>query len=112
MREKPSLSQPHWVRSVMQNYYQFINGGYEIRDGKIHVNIENVVSIAQGMMKEAIRVQLNNDLQKAEEYVFKYFNYTMEQQEIGQKILKVKKALNGKLINKLADKFLEEDDEN
>ena len=23
MREKPNINQPHWVRSVMQNYYQF-----------------------------------------------------------------------------------------
>ena len=39
MNEKPLLTQQHWVRSVMQNYYQFINKGYEIIDNKIHVNI-------------------------------------------------------------------------
>ena len=110
MREKPSLSQPHWVRSVMQNYYQFINGGYEIIDGKIHVNIDKVVPAAQEMMKEIIRVQLNNTLEDAEAYVIRYFNYTSEQEEIGKKILKVKTALNGRLINELADQFLEEDE--
>ena len=110
MREKPSLSQPHWVRSVMQNYYQWINGGYEIKDGKIHVNIDKVASIAQNMMKECIRVQLDNKLEVAEAYVNKYFNYTSEQQEIGKKILKVKNALNGRLINELADQFLKEDE--
>jgi hypothetical protein len=110
MREKPSLSQPHWVRSVMQNYYQFINGGYEIIDGKIHVNIDKVVPAAQEMMKEIIRVQLNNTLEDAEAYVNRYFNYTSEQEEIGKKILKVKTALNGRLINELADQFLEEDE--
>ena len=50
MREKPSLNQPHWVRSVMQNYYQFINGGYIIEDGKIRVNIDKVAANGYSMM--------------------------------------------------------------
>ena len=35
MREKPNINQPHWVRSVMQNYYQFKHGGYEIKNENI-----------------------------------------------------------------------------
>ena len=69
MREKPSLSQPHWVRSVMQNYYQFINGGYEIIDGKIRVNINNVVKNGIDMMDKIIQIQLENDYEKAKQYI-------------------------------------------
>ena len=51
MREKPNINQPHWVRSVMQNYYHFKQGGYEIKNEKIHVNIDKVVDIGKEMMK-------------------------------------------------------------
>ena len=54
LKSKPELSQAHRVRSVMQNYYLFKKGAYEIKDGKIHVNIENVVAGAFDMLKEII----------------------------------------------------------
>ena len=109
MREKPTLNQPHWVRSVMQNYYQFINGGYIIEDGKIRVNIDKVAANGYSMMEKIIQIQLDNDYQKAEDYVRDYFQWSDEQKLIGEKILKLKTALNGRLINGLADKLLSEE---
>ena len=108
MREKPNLNQPHWVRSVMQNYYQFKNGGYEIKNEKIHVNIDKVVGIGKEMMKEIIRIQLDNNITKAEEYINTNFIWNEEMKLIGGKKLAVRSVLNGILINELADKLLEE----
>ena len=76
MKEKLSLNQPHWVRSFMQNYYQFINGGYSIEDWKIRVNIDKVASNGYCMMEKIIRIQLDNDYQKAKDYVREYFQWS------------------------------------
>jgi hypothetical protein len=108
LKVKPKLSQAHRVRTVMQNYYLFKKGAYEIKDGKIHVNIENVVAGAFDMLKEIIRVQIDDDFDKAEKYVNDYFVWTDEMQVIGDKLQKVNKELNGKLETKLADKILAE----
>ena len=109
MNTKPDLSQPHWVRSVMQNYYQFINGGYEIIDDKIHVNIDKVVSIAQSMMEKIIDIQLNNTLDYAKEYVNEYFKWTDEMELIANKKANISNpVLNAKIINELADSLLKE----
>ena len=109
LKTKPKLSQAHRVRTVMQNYYLFKRGVYEIKDGKIHVNIENVVPAAKEMLSEIVRVQIDDDFSKGEKYVLDNFVWTDEMQLIGEKFQKVSKELNGKLENELADKLLIEE---
>ena len=108
LKVKPTLSQAHRVRTVMQNYYLFKRGAYEIKDGKILVNIDKVVPAANEMLKEIIRIQIDNDITKAEKYVNDNFVWTEEMQLIGEKQQKENKELNGKLENELADKLLAE----
>ena len=108
LKVKPTLSQAHRVRTVMQNYYIFKRGGYEIRDGKIHVNIDKVVPAANEMLAEIVRVQIDDDFAKGEKYVLDNFVWTDEMQLIGEKLQKVSKELNGKLETELADKLLSE----
>ena len=108
LKVKPKLSQAHRVRTVMQNYYLFKRGGYEIVDGKIHVNIDKVVPAAYQMLSEIIRVQIDDDFTKGEKYVLDNFVWTDEMQLIGDKLQKVNKELNGKLETELADKILAE----
>ena len=108
LKVKPTLSQAHRVRTVMQNYYLFKRGAYEIKDGKIHVNIDKVVPAANEMLAEIVRVQIDDDITKAEKYVTDNFVWTDEMQLIGEKLQKVNKELNGKLENELADKLLAE----
>ena len=108
LKVKPTLSQAHRVRTVMQNYYLFKRGAYEIKDGKIYVNIDKVVPAANEMLKEIIRIQIDNDITKAEKYVNDNFVWTEEMQLIGEKQQKENKELNGKLENELADKLLAE----
>ena len=108
LKVKPTLSQAHRVRTVMQNYYLFKRGAYDIIDGKIHVNIDKAVPAANEMLAEIIRVQIDDDINKAEKYVTDNFVWTDEMQLIGEKLQKVNKELNGKLEHELEDKLLEE----
>ena len=108
LKVKPKLSQAHRVRTVMQNYYLFKRGAYEIKDGKIHVNIDKVVPAAYEMLSEIVRVQLDDDFAKGEKYVLDNFVWTDEMQLIGDKLQKVNKELNGQLETELADKLLAE----
>ena len=109
MKVKPKLQQAHRVRTVMQNYYLFKKGAYDIKEGKIHVNIDKVVQGANDMLKEIVRVQIDDSFEKGEKYVTDYFVWTKEMQLIGEKIQKVSKELNGRLETELADKLLKEE---
>ena len=108
LKSKPTLSQAHRVRTVMQNKYFADRGAYEIVDGKIHVNIEKVVPIAKEMLAEIIRIQIDGDFNKAEKYVMDNFVWTDNMELIAKKLQKVSKALNGTLETELADKLLAE----
>lgn len=109
LKSKPTLSQAHRVRTVMQNKYFADRGGYEITpEGKIHVNIDKVVPIAKEMLSEIIRIQLDGDFDKAEKYVQDNFVWTDNMELIAQKLQKVNKALNGRTESELAEKLLSE----
>ena len=108
LKVKPTIQQAHRVRTLMQNFYLFKKGAYDIKEGKIHVNVDKVVPAANEMLKEIIRVQIDDDINKAEKYVMDNFNWTEEMQLIGDKLQKENKELNGKLETELADKLLSE----
>lgn len=109
LKSKPTLSQAHRVRTVMQNKYFAERGGYEITpEGKIHINIDKVVPIAKEMLAEIIRIQIDGDFNKAEKYVNDNFVWTNNMELIAQKLQKVSKALNGTLETELANKLLSE----
>ena len=107
LETKPTMSQAHRVRTVMQNYYLYQHGAYYItEEGKIHVNIDNVVEAAYSMLKEIIRIQLDNEYEKAKEYVEQYFVWTDEMTIIGDKLKKLHSILNAVVENELADDIL------
>lgn len=108
LKSKPTLSQAHRVRTVMQNKYMAERGAYELVDGKIHVNIDKVVPAAKEMLKEIIRLQIDEDFEKADKYVKDNFVWTDNMEVIAQKLQKVSKTLNGRLETKLADKLAKE----
>ena len=106
LKSKPTLSQAHRVRTVMQNKYFAERGAYDIIDGKIHVNINKVVPIAKEMLSEIIRIQIEGDFEKAEKYVLDNFIWTDNMELISQKLQKVNKTLNGRTESELAEKLL------
>lgn len=108
LKSKPTLSQAHRVRTVMQNKYFADRGAYDIIDGKIHVNIDKVVPIAKEMLSEIIKIQMEDDFDKAEKYVLDNFVWTDNMELIAQKLQKINKTLNGRTESELAEKLLNE----
>ena len=105
LKSKPTLSQAHRVRTVMQNHYFAERGAYDLIVEKIHVNIEKVVPIAKEMLTEIIKIQMNEIFEKAENYVLENFVWSDEMEIIAHKLQKINKTLNGKLETKLADEL-------
>ena len=109
LKSKPTLSQAHRVRTVMQNKYFAERGAYELTpEGKIHVNIDKVVPIAKEMLTEIVRIQIDGDFSNAEKYVTDNFVWTDNMEIIAQKLQKINKTLNGQVESKLAEKLLNE----
>lgn len=109
LKSKPTLSQAHRVRSVMQNYYFLKEGALEISDdGVLTVHIDKMVPTAQKMLKEIIRIQIDGDFEKGEKYVLDNFQWTEKMEIMAEKIKKVSKSLNGKVEEPLAKKLLSE----
>ena len=107
LKSKPTLSQAHRVRTVMQNKYFSERGAYELtKDGKILVHIDKVVPIAKEMLAEIVRIQIDGDFNKAENYVNDNFVWTDNMEVIAQKLQKINKALNGTVEAKLAEELL------
>ena len=109
LKSKPTLSQAHRVRTVMQNYFLFKEGAYNLTpDNKIHVNIEKVVPAAYKMLEKIIKVQMQGSYSEAEKYVQENFIWTDEMEIIANKLKEVNKTLNGRVISTLAEKLLTE----
>ena len=109
MTSKPTLSQAHRVRSVMQNYYFIKEGAITISpEGVLDVNIDKMVPTARKMLEEIIQVQMKGDFAKGEKYVMDNFVWTPEMEKMAQNIKTVSKTLNGKVESPLADKLLSE----
>lgn len=107
LKSKPTMSQAHRVRSVMQNYYFLKEGALEIDDnGILTVNIEKVIPTAQKMLREIIRIQIDGDFEKGEKYVLDNFQWTDKMELVAEKIRKVSKSLNGRVEEPLAKKLL------
>ena len=107
MMSKPTMSQAHRVRSVMQNYYFIKEGAISIsEDGILDVNMEKMVPAAKKMLEEIIRVQLSGDFETGERYVLDNFKWTPEMDKMATNIKSVSKTLNGKVESPLADELL------
>ena len=103
-QEPPSKSQAHAVRRVAQ--YNYMRGcgaiTFEV-GGKLKINPEVFVKAANSMLTEIIKLQLDGDAQKANEFFEKWFVWTKEQ-EYASKILKsMKPKIYKKLTPALAD---------
>lgn len=110
LKSKPTLSQAHRVRSVMQNKYFIENGAIELTaDGKIHVNIDMMIPTAKKMLSEIVRIQIDGDFAKGERYVLDNFAWTDEMETISQKLKEIDKNLNGRTEAPLAKMLLEKE---
>lgn len=107
MMSKPTMSQAHRVRSVMQNHYFIKEGAIKISpEGILDVDIEKMVPTAKKMLEEIIQVQLSGDFATGEKYVLDNFVWTPEMDKMAENIKSVSKTLNGKVESPLADELL------
>ena len=109
LKSKPTLSQAHRVRSVMQNYFFLKEGAFSIdMNGILTVDIENMVPTAKKMLEQIIRVQIDGNFEEGEKYVLDNFIWTNQMETMAENIKHVSKTLNGKVESPLADKLLNE----
>ncbi len=107
MMSKPTMSQAHRVRSVMQNYFFIKEGAITIsKEGVLWVNMDKMVPTARKMLEKIIEVQLSGDFETGEKYVNDWFIWTDEMETMAQNIRKVSKTLNGKVEAPLADELI------
>ena len=110
LKAKPELTQAHRVRSIMQAQFLLREGAIEVNEnGIVHVNIEKVVPAMAKMLKEAIRVQLSQDVNEAEKYVTEYFVWDDKCEKVAENLRKISKKLNGYLETPLADELAAQD---
>ena len=106
MMSKPTMSQAHRVRSVMQNYFFIKEGAINIsKEGVLCVNMDKMVPTAHKMLERIIEVQLYGDFETGEKYVNEWFVWTPEMETLAENIKKVSKTLNGKVEAQLAEKL-------
>ena len=109
LKSKPTLSQAHRVRSVMQNYFFLKEGAFSIdMNGVLTVDIEKMVPTARKMLEQIIRVQVDGKFEEGEKYVLDNFIWTNQMETMAENIKRVSKTLNGKVESPLADKLLSE----
>ena len=110
LKGKPSLSQAHRTRSVM-----ICNRMLETKsivlgeDGKLHFDFDKIKATTKKMMSEVVRLQIDADVKKAEEYVSKWFVWTDEIAAVAEVIKAHSKMLNGHIVTPLADEMLASD---
>ncbi len=108
LKGKPSLSQAHRVRSVMICNRLLSEKAITLKDDKLCFNFEKIKSVMKEMMKEVVKIQLDNKFKPADEYVLKWFVWTEEIERVSKIIQSHSKMLNGYIDAPLAEKFLNE----
>ena len=106
LKAKPTISQAHRVRTVMQTKFFLENKAVWLNEqGLLEIDMEKMVPTAQKMLAEIIRVQLSKDFATGEKYVLDNFVWTDEMETIAHKLKEIDKSLNGTLVTPLADKL-------
>ncbi len=107
LKAKPTLSQAHRVRSVMQCNYLIREGAIKLsKDGVMDIDIEKMVPASKKMLEEIIEVQLSKDFSKGEKFVLDNFKWRDELEAAAQNLAKTYKQLNGRAEAPLAEHLL------
>lgn len=103
LKAKPTLSQAHRVRSVMQCNYLMKEGAIKLsKDGVMNIDIDKMVSASKKMLEEIIEVQLSKDFSRGEKFVLDNFKWSDELEAAAQNLAKTYKQLNGRAEAPLA----------
>jgi len=109
LKGKPSLSQAHRTRSVMICHRMLSEKAIILNnENKLEFDFEKIKKVTKTMMKEVVRIQIDNEYKSAKNYVEKWFVWSDELQKIAEIIKQNSKMLNGFIKAPLAEEFLEE----
>ena len=110
MKGKPTLEQAHKTRALMI-CNRMISEKAIILDSetKMSFDFEKIKSLTKTMLAEVVRLQLDADVSKAEEYISKWAVWTDEIERIAEVIRSYNKTLNGYVDDSLAQEFLKPD---
>ena len=109
LKGKPNLTQAHRTRSVMICNRMLTEKAIMLKDEKLVFDYEKIKSLTKKMLAEVIRLQIDADVKKAEDYVIKWFVWTDEINKVAEILKKHSKTLNGYLIEPLKEAFLKLD---
>ena len=109
LKGKPSISQAHRTRSVMICNRLLTEKAIIINDeNKLYFDFEKIKNTTKEMMKEVVRIQIDNKFANAKQYVEKWFVWSDEINKVAEIIKSQSKMLNGYIDAPLAYEFLNE----
>ena len=110
MKGKPTLEQAHKTRALMICYRMLTEGGIVLDEkSKLHFDFDKIKSLTKTMIAEAIRLQIDGNVKKAEEYINKWCVWSEDVERIAEVIRSYNKTLNGHVEEKLAEEFMHPD---
>lgn len=75
-------------------------------ENKLYFDFDKIKSVTKEMMSEVVRIQIDDDFQKAKAYVEKWFVWSDDISKIAEIIKTYSKTLNGYIEAPLAEEFL------
>lgn len=108
MKGKPTLKQAHKTRSLMICNRMLEEKAITLdSETKMHFDFDKIKTLTQTMLAEVVKLQMESDVKKAEDYVLRWMNWTDEIERIAQVIRSYNKYLNGYVDDSLAREFLD-----
>jgi len=77
-------------------------------EDKLVFDFDKIKAITKKMMAEVVKIQIDNNVEKAKAYVEKWFVWSDEINKVAEKIKTYSKMLNGYIEAPLAEEFLKE----
>ena len=110
MKGKPTLEQAHKTRALMICNRMLTEKAITLdSETKMKFDFEKIKKLTKTMLAEVVRLQIDGDVSKAEEYVSKWAVWTDDIERIAEVIRSYNKTLNGYVDDSLAQEFLKPD---
>lgn len=110
MKGKPTLEQAHKTRALMICNRMFEEKAIVLDDEtKMIFDFEKIKKLTKTMLAEVVRLQIDGDVQKAEEYVSRWAVWSDNIERVAEVIRSYNKMLNGYVDDSLAQEFLKPD---
>ncbi len=110
MKGKPTLEQAHKTRALMICNRMLSEGAIVLdAETKMHFDFEKIKKLTKTMLAEVVRLQIDGNVKKAEEYIQKWFVWSDDIERIAEVIRAYNKTLNGYVDEPLAELFMTKD---